>query len=51
MTVFPFFDLEERLFFPYLPSKLSLYVEIWYVDFVGVLDKPFGDLVDFFHYS
>ena len=41
MKVFPFFDLEIRGFLLYLPSKLGREVEIWYVDWVKIIDAHF----------
>ena len=36
--VFLLFDLDKGMFFPYLYSKLSLKVEIRYVDLIGTTD-------------
>ena len=44
MGGFPFFDLEKRLFLPYLSTKLSQEAEIRYVHLVNNLNVSFGHL-------
>ena len=41
MGISPLFEIKKMLFLSYLPSKLGLEIEIWYVHLVGGLDVLF----------
>ena len=41
MRIFPLSDLKKTLLFPYLLSKLSKKIEIWYVNLAGSIDVLF----------